>query len=112
MKSNVRKVDTVARLGVDEFVIILESLEDKQITQFADKFVEVISEPFLLAGNEIKVGISMGIASYPQHGQDCTTLVNRADIAMYEAKRSNLTYLCYSDKMKKNNSLNIVSNQK
>lgn len=112
LNNHVRKVDTVARLGGDEFVIILESLEEKQITQFADKFVEVISEPFLLAGNEIKVGISMGIASYPQHGQDCTTLVNRADIAMYEAKRNNLTYLCYSDKMKKSNSLHIVSNQK
>lgn len=112
LNSHVRKVDTVARLGGDEFVIILESLEEKQITQFADKFVEVISEPFLLAGNEIKVGISMGIASYPQHGQDCTTLVNRADIAMYEAKRNSLSYVCYSDKMKKNNNLNLVSNLK
>ena len=110
LNNHVRKVDTVARLGGDEFVIILESLAEEKIIQFADKLVEVISEPFLLAGNEIKVGISMGIASYPQHGQDCATLVNRADIAMYEAKRNNLSYVCYSDEMKKNNNLNLVSN--
>lgn len=110
LNTNVRKVDTVARLGGDEFVIILESLVDQQILQFADKIVEVISEPFLLAGHEIKVGISMGIASYPSNGQDCSTLVNRADIAMYEAKRNNLSYLCYSDEMKKNSSLNLVCN--
>lgn len=108
LNNNVRKIDTVARLGGDEFVIILESLADDQIIQFTDKLVEAISEPFLLAGHEIKVGISMGIASYPSDGQDCATLVNRADIAMYEAKRNNLSYLCYTDKMKKSNNLNLV----
>lgn len=110
LNSHVRKVDTVARLGGDEFVIILESLAGEKVTQFADKLVEVISEPFLLAGHEIKVGMSIGIASYPIHGQDCTTLVNRADIAMYEAKRSELSFLCYSDKLKKSNNLNLVYN--
>lgn len=111
LNKNVRKIDTVARLGGDEFVIILESLADDQIIQFADKLVEIISEPFLLAGHEIKVGISMGIASYPSDGQDCPTLVNRADIAMYEAKRNNLSYLCYTDKMKKSSNLNLVCNR-
>lgn len=112
LNSNVRKVDTVARLGGDEFVIILESLAKDKILQFADKLVEVISEPFLLAGHEIKVGISMGIASYPEHGHDCATLVNRADVAMYEAKRTNLSYLCYSGEIKKSNNLNLVFNKK
>ena len=105
---HVRKADTVARLGGDEFVIIIESLANEQIIQFADKLVNAISEPFLLAGHEINVGFSMGIASYPLHGQDCATLVNRADIAMYEAKRNNLPYLCYSDKLMKSN-VNLVS---
>ena len=103
LKSMVRKVDTVARLGGDEFVIILESLGRKQVIKLAEKLESVINEPFLLAGREMKVGISMGIASYPDHAQDCTTLVNRADLAMYEAKRNNLPYVCYSDKLKKNN---------
>ena len=111
LNSHVRKVDTVARLGGDEFVIILESLADDKILQFADKLVDVISAPFLLAGHEIKVGMSMGISSYPKHGHDSTTLVNRADVAMYEAKRSNLSYLCYSDEIKKNNNINLVFNK-
>lgn len=108
LKSSVRKVDTVARLGGDEYVIILESLEHDQVTQFADKLINVINEPFLLAGHEINVGVSMGIASYPEHGHDCVTLVNRADIAMYEAKRKNISYTRYSDKIKKNNNLNFA----
>ena len=109
LNSQVRKADTVARLGGDEFAIILDSLTDTQVGQIADKLVIAIKEPFLLAGHEINIGISMGIASYPMHGQDCTTLVNRADIAMYEAKRNNLPYLCYSDKMMKTNNLDLVS---
>ena len=106
--NNVRKMDTVARLGGDEFVIILESLEHDQVIQFADKLVSAISEPFLLAGHEINVGISMGIASYPEHGQDGTTLINRADVAMYEAKRNKVSYISYSDKIKKSTNLNLV----
>ena len=105
--NSVRKVDTVARLGGDEFVIILESLNHDEVLQFAEKLVSIISEPFLLAGHELDVGVSMGIASYPEQGQDCSTLVNRADIAMYEAKRKNIPYTCYTDKMKKQ-SLNVV----
>lgn len=107
LKSNVRKVDTVARLGGDEFVIVLESLNHDETLQFADKLVSSINEPFLLAGHDIEVGVSMGIASYPEQGQDCSTLINRADVAMYEAKRNNKAYTCYTDKMKKHN-LNIV----
>lgn len=105
--NNVRKVDTVARLGGDEFVIVLESLNHDETLQFADKLVSSINEPFLLAGHDIEVGVSMGIASYPKQGQDCSTLINRADIAMYEAKRNNKAYTCYTDKMKKHN-LNVV----
>lgn len=108
LKNNVRKVDTVARLGGDEFVVILESLDHEQVIQFAEKLVAAIREPFLLAGHEINVGISMGIASYPEHSHDSTTLINRADIAMYEAKRNNLSYVCYSDNFKKTNNLNLV----
>ena len=103
LKNNVRKMDTVARLGGDEFVIILESLESDQVIQFADKLVSSINKPFLLGGNKIDVGISMGIASYPQDGQDCETLVNRADIAMYAAKRNNIPYICYTDDIQSSN---------
>ena len=107
-KNNMRKMDTVARLGGDEFVIILESLAHEQVIKFTENLLDVMAKPFLLAGHEIDVGLSVGIASYPMHGQDCTTLVGRADIAMYEAKRNKVSYMCYSDEFKKNNSLNLT----
>ena len=107
-KNNIRKVDTVARLGGDEFVIILESLDHEQVVTFTENLLTILTEPFLLAGHEINAGLSMGIASYPKHGQDCTTLVGRADIAMYEAKRNKVSYMCYSDNLKKNNELNLL----
>lgn len=103
LRSNVRKMDTVARLGGDEFVIILESLDKDEVIQFAEKLMASIREPFLLAGHELAISTSMGIASYPEHGHDCETLVNRADIAMYDAKRKNVPYVCYTDKIKKVN---------
>ena len=103
LKNNVRKVDTVARLGGDEFVIILESLDYEQVIQFADKLVISMSEPFLLSGHELDVGMSMGISFYPKHGHDCQTILNRADIAMYEAKRKKIPYMYYSDEIKKRN---------
>ena len=108
LTNNVRKVDTVARLGGDEFVVLLEALDQTNILKFINKLVLEMNKPFLLAGHEISVGSSMGIASYPEHGQDCTTLVNRADIAMYEAKHKNIPYIYYSDKIKKEANLNLV----
>lgn len=108
LKNNVRKVDTVARLGGDEFVIILESLDHEQVIQFIEKLLKAIDEPFLLAGHEINVRLSLGIASYPEHGHDCATLVNRADVAMYEAKRNKISYVYYSDKIKRSTNLNLV----
>jgi len=108
LKANVRKMDTVARLGGDEFVVVLEALDHTDLIQFAEKLVETMSKPFLLAGHEINVGISMGISSYPEHGHDCATLINRADIAMYEAKSKNTPYVYYTDKIKKKANLNLV----
>jgi len=93
-----RKIDTVARLGGDEFVVILESQSSESVNKIVEKLTNIIAEPFLLSGKEITVGSSMGIASYPIHGQDCITLINRADAAMYEAKRNNVAYLHYSEK--------------
>ncbi len=95
LKQCVRKVDTVARLGGDEFVIILEPLAPQNVQQLVDKLTVVIAKPFLLAGQEISVGSSLGIATYPNHGQDCMTLIKRADAAMYEAKRNSIPYQYY-----------------
>lgn len=107
LKKKVRKMDTVARLGGDEFVILLESISYELAVQFVEKISATINEPFLLTGKEISVGVSMGIASYPDHGHDCMTLINRADIAMYEAKRKRLPYIYYSEKIKQSVNMNL-----
>jgi len=80
----------VARLGGDEFAAILprvNSIEDASV--IARKLLLSMQEPFLIRGHTISIGISIGIALYPQHGEDIDTLMQRADAAMYFAKNSN-----------------------
>jgi len=102
LKSNVRELDTVARLGGDEYMILFESLSIDKVIQLVDKLSLIIAEPFLLAGEKIDVGASMGIASYPEHGQDCMTFIKRADAAMYEAKRNGTAYMYYVEQNQQN----------
>lgn len=79
----------VARLGGDEFAAILprvNSIEDASV--IARKLLLSMREPFLIRGHSISIGISIGIALYPQHGEDIDTLMQRADAAMYFAKNN------------------------
>ena len=85
-----RHEDTLARQGGDEFVILLEGLADSQTTSnVAMKLIEAIKPSFRLRGFEdqfVVVGASIGIAMYPRDGHDASTLLRRADAAMYVAK--------------------------
>jgi diguanylate cyclase (GGDEF)-like protein/PAS domain S-box-containing protein len=83
----VRKYDTVARLGGDEFTVILPKIEDfLQVKGIAEKMLENLSLPFQLDNKEASIGGSLGIAFYPEDGEDVETLLKNADIAMYQAK--------------------------
>ncbi|HJW81554.1 MAG TPA: diguanylate cyclase [Acidiferrobacterales bacterium] len=89
----------VARLGGDEFAAILprvSSVDDASAV--ARKLLLSMQEPFLVRGHAISVGISIGIALYPQHGEDIDTLMQRADAAMYFAK-NNQCGLAFPDTM-------------
>ena len=84
----VRQTDTVARFGGDEFVVLLEQLHQAETAlQVAEKLRLALAHPFLLADQQLLISPSIGLAFYPQHGTDSGLLLQRADSAMYQAKR-------------------------
>ena len=95
LNSLIRDADTVARIGGDEFVIILENitrLED--IIQVADKLLARFSEPFLAAEITCHVGCSIGIAIAPDDSSNADELIKKADTAMYMAKDTGRQRYC------------------
>jgi two-component system, cell cycle response regulator len=88
LKTCVREVDTVARMGGDEFTIILEGVSSEQnILVVAKRITESIATPFELKGHCISIGISIGITIYPQDDHPVDELLKHADTAMYQAKQ-------------------------
>jgi PAS domain S-box-containing protein len=78
---------SVARLGGDEFTILLTDLNDAGIAErVAQRLLEAVMQPLACAGHEVIVTASIGMAVFPQHGDDVDTLVRKADIAMYAVK--------------------------
>jgi diguanylate cyclase (GGDEF)-like protein len=88
LKVCVREVDTVARMGGDEFTIILEGASSEQnILAVATRITESIAAPFGLQGHHISIGVSIGITIYPQDDHTIDQLLKHADTAMYRAKQ-------------------------
>lgn len=92
-----RESDTVARLGGDEFAVLLPMSDIKGAERVAQKLLDVLEQPILLEGHQLVVGASIGIAGYPEHGQDVSTLLRHADMAMYAAKRDRKGFVVYDD---------------
>ncbi len=93
----VRVRDTVSRLGGDEFVVILNGVKaDEEIPRLLEnRLLPLIRKPHLIAGNELHVSCSIGIAVYPDDGTDLDELMRRADVAMYEAKANGRDKVAY-----------------
>jgi diguanylate cyclase (GGDEF)-like protein/PAS domain S-box-containing protein len=93
LRNQLREEDTVARLGGDEFAVVLPDVGDANgAATLARNILNTLQQPFIVEGQVLEVGASIGIALYPHHGLDARTLLRRADVAMYTAKQSQLGY--------------------
>ena len=88
LASCVRSCDTVARLGGDEFGLLLIDVDSSRAAQLVARIRSILFEPFVLQSLSLQVEASIGIALFPDHGESVDLLLQRADVAMYDAKRS------------------------
>lgn len=84
-----RRSDSVARMGGDEFTLLLQHIAvNTDVAHLAEKVIRAVEQPADINGHEVVVGCSLGIAIYPQAGRDADTLLKHADMAMYKAKQN------------------------
>ena len=88
LRGALRESDTVARLGGDEFAAVLPGADAASAVIAAAKLQAALEMPLFLEGRELSMAASIGVAAYPAHGADADTLLRRADLAMYTAKRA------------------------
>ena len=102
-----RTSDTVARLGGDEFAIICPDVNTIQASTFTEKVISQVNTPIIIDEQNLFVGVSIGIAVFPDNGNDAATLMCQADIAMYDAKRNKKGYSFFHSCMNKLSSSNL-----
>lgn len=94
LQENTRVDDTVSRYGGDEFLYLLMSIDnDKHVLQIAEKIAAAIQKPCTLSVGEVVVKSSIGISIFPKDGSSAEMLIERADKAMYQAKRARVDYV-------------------
>lgn len=98
LRSGLRKSDMLARYTGDEFVVHLDvpSNDAKIISEdIALTISKLFEKPLSIGGHQVKAGVSIGIATFPQHGKDVSSLIHSADLAMYKAKKGKLPFVFY-----------------
>ena len=98
-KNSLRSSDTISRLGGDEFAVIIENADDDHALIVAQSLSDKIKQPFEVGNNKVTISCSIGIASYPRDAQDLSTLMHKADVAMYDAKATNSDCVFYNLKL-------------
>jgi len=97
LKESIRAEDTAARVGGDEFIILLSEVGSKSdVIQIAKKIIRTINKPFHIDEHVINIGCSIGFSLFPEHSNDINSLINVADGAMYQAKEAGRNTFCCS----------------
>jgi diguanylate cyclase (GGDEF)-like protein/PAS domain S-box-containing protein len=98
LQNQLRGEDVVARLGGDEFAILVPEAGDAAaVAATARRILDTLEQPFVIEGQVLEVGASIGAALFPDHGADARTLLRRADVAMYAAKEKQSGYSFHRD---------------
>jgi len=95
LKLSLRDTDTVARLGGDEFAILLPNISQSSVKQLTLKIITSLENVYHIEEHNLYVGMSIGIANFPEHGDNSSSLIQHADIAMYQSKRTNTNITIY-----------------
>ena len=96
LQSRVRRSDTLARLGGDEFAVVMSGVLSKEHPGLlGNQLLEALAEPFRIEEHEIRIGASVGISLFPDHGTSSVLLLQNADSAMYAAKRAGKNQFAY-----------------
>jgi diguanylate cyclase (GGDEF)-like protein len=103
----IRSSDTVARLGGDEFAIVCSDGNEKSSKLLLEKIISAVEEEIKIDNQFLYVGVSIGVAVYPQHGEDVETLIRHADIAMYAAKNTNKNYVFFEEDLDRHSIENL-----
>ncbi len=97
IKAVLRESDTLARLGGDEFSVILPATDLDGAIVLSQKIIATMEQHFIVEGHSLQIGISIGIAMYPEDAYNSDSLLRKADVAMYVAKRYSLGYSVYDE---------------
>jgi diguanylate cyclase (GGDEF)-like protein/PAS domain S-box-containing protein len=95
LRDVLRDSDTVARLGGDEFALLVPECDAVGGSAVARKVLRTLDQAFMFEGHRLEIGASIGIAIYPEHGEEPATLLQHADVAMYAAKRQHSRHALY-----------------
>ncbi len=108
MRAVLRESDTIARLGGDEFAVLLPRADLDHAKAISAKLLKAVEEPVTVDDQVLHVGASVGITLYPQHGEDESTLLQRADVAMYVAKRHQSGFAVYDPRKDQHSLRNLT----
>jgi len=109
LRKTIPKPNTVARLDGNEFAIVLEKIGTKEdARKLIHKIKEVLHAPMKLEGVRLNIEVSFGLTFYPDHGKDAQTLIQRAEVAMYQAKKKNSGVIEYTTALERCNTRRLT----